>query len=282
MNRKKILICLNGQDDAHLESSFIDAHMPHSRNLIMKFQMESIMNDAYEEAYVQANPKPAFNNQNGHSKDFNGLVDESRDIHEAGKVLQTSKRQMIISSSVKELITESNYSDLLIIRSKNFYASCMYYGQKKPIHEILKKTGCPVLVIPDETARIEQMLLVFDGSPLAFYSIRSLKTTLPMLCSSIPITVLIACSDATEQFSSYEEKLLIEYLRLHFKDVGVHKVCEESIHTIHFAVDPTQKLMIVSNNQDQKLPDFVAYELDELKQAQDFHFFQFILNSLPR
>jgi hypothetical protein len=279
MNRKKILICLNGQDDSLLESAFIERHMPHARNLVMKLQLECIINEETEEVDYRSNGKAVVAQTNGRSHAISDLLPANQDVHELGKILSSNRRQSVVSSSVKELITESHYSDLILIRSSNYHASCMYYGQQKTMEELLKKAGCPVMIVPEDNAAIEQMLLIFDGSSSAFNAIRTLKMTLPLVCHSVPITVLISCNRVTDHFSSNEEKLLIEYLRLHFRDVGVHKVCEESVHTLQFAIDPTQRLMMVINEHEQQIPDYITGELELLKQAQDYRHFQFVINA---
>jgi hypothetical protein len=277
MNRKKILICLNGQDDALLENKFVERHLDHPQNLLVKFHLESIEVEDMAAAYVPLQKESLHAVRNNGNGQYAKVLQKINDIHKySGSA--SSKRQVIHSTSVKELLTESLYADLLIIRNANYQASCVYYGQKRVISEIFKKAGCPVLVIPDQLSDIEQILLIYDGSPTALMAIKSLRNNLSPLCQKLPVTVLIPCSNGAP-VSSSEEKMLIEYLRLHFKDLGIHKICEESAHTMHFAIDPQRNLMIVINHPEQALPDFIEEELLSLREAHAYHYFQFLVNS---
>lgn len=278
MNRNKILICLNTRDDAQLELAFIDKQLAHPHHLVMKFHLESILRDDDAEAYVLGNLEFVAPKADLLASAAQKLIKLREDVLVPAR---NNKRQTICTSSVKELLTESHYADLLIIRSDNFYALCAYYGQKKTMQEILKKSGCPTLIIPDEVGNIEQIVLIYDGTASALYAIKSLRMALPDLCLQLPVTVLIPSSQANEQVTANEEKLLIEYLRLHFKDLGVHKVCENSIHTIHFAIDTEKKALIVNNHPEQVLPAYVAKELQCLKAAQAYHYYQFLVNAVP-
>ncbi|WPP52083.1 hypothetical protein [Catalinimonas niigatensis] len=280
MNRKKILICLSTQDDAQLERAFIEKQLAHPQHLIMKFSLESIIRDDYAKAYAQANQQIAENTTVVLENTTQKLINVQEDL-DTPVNLKNGKRQTIISSSVKELLIDSHYADILIIKSYNFYALCAYYGQKKPMQEILKKAGCPVLVIPDQPGNIEQIILIYDGTASALHAIKVLRMVLPDLCRLLPVTVLIPYSYGNDHFSAHEEKLLIEYLRLHFKDLGIHKICENSIHTIHFAIDTEKKALIVNNHPEQILPAYIAEELQALKEAQTFHYYQFLVNALP-
>ncbi|MEK6476942.1 hypothetical protein WJR50_05380 [Catalinimonas sp. 4WD22] len=269
MNRKKILICLNGQDDAQLEMAFIHHQLTHPHHQIMKFHLESITVEDLAEAYLPLATQAESPAQQGVS------------VQETAKAEATfaNKKQVIYSSSIKELITESLYADLLVIRNANYYADCTYYGQHKPIYEVLKKAGCPIMVIPDKLCEIQQIILIYDGNLTSLSGIKLLRMVLSPICRNIPITVLIPCSKDASTFPANEEKMLIEYLRFHFKDLGVHKICEDSVHTIHFAIDPLKNILLVNNFPDQSPPSFMREEIEKLKLAHNNEYFLFIASA---
>ncbi|MDF9796002.1 hypothetical protein OKW21_001265 [Catalinimonas alkaloidigena] len=273
MYRKKILICLNGKDDAQLEMAFIHLQLAHPQHQIMKFHLESIAVEDLSVAYIAGSV--------GGTQQTEAVLGSVVKAKSHSKVLESqnkNKRQSIFSSSIKELITESQYADMLIIRNTNFYADCSYYGQQKSIYEILKKAGCPVMVIPDQLSKIQQIVLIYDGNTTSLSAIKLLRMVLMPICHTLPITVLMPCSKENTLLSSNEEKMLIEYLRLHFKDLGVHKICEESAHTLHFAIDPHKKVLLVYNKPGQSFPLFMEKEIEKFKQAQDNIYFLFQAN----
>jgi hypothetical protein len=277
MNRKKILLCLNGADDAQLESSFIERNLDHPHNLVVKFHLEGISPEEILEASTPS-PRGVNGKSNNHLGQYATVINGQGDVHTYGGGA-SSKRQVIHSSSVKELLTECQFADLLIIRNRNFESGCNHYGQKKSMREILRKSGCPVLVIPDEISDIEQVLLIYDGSAHALNAIKTLRMTLNALCQEMPVTVIIPCFN-DGNFSSNEEKMLIEYLRLHFRDLGIHKVCDESAHTLHFAVDPGRNPLLVINGAELELPAYLTDEIDLLSETNQFFCFQFLVPSV--
>lgn len=276
MNRKKILICLGTQDDACLEMAFIEQQLAHPHHFVMKFYLESLIRDEFGGVYRQSTQSTNV-----------GLESKSQLLNKMPKEvfssagLKNGKRQVITSSSVKELLTESQFADLLMIRHTNFHTLCAYYGQKKTMQEVLKKSGCPILVIPDIATYVEQIVLIYDGISTAIHAIKALHMALPDLCRSLPVTVLIPSPCSRDHIPANEEKLLIEYLRLHFKDLGVHKVCEDSIHTIHSAIDNKKKTLIVNNHPGQILPAYITEALQMLMKEQNDHYYQFIVSALP-
>lgn len=276
MNRKKILLCLNGADDAQLENSFIERNLDHPHNLVVRFHLEGISQEELVETTVP-NQKAVNGKAQNQLGQYTTVINGQGDVHTYGGGA-SSKRQVIHSSSVKELLTECQFADLLIIRDRNFESSCNHYGQKKSMREILRKSGCPVLVIPDEVSDIEQVLLVYDCSIHALNAIKTLRMTLNALCRELPVTVIIPCFN-DGNFSSNEEKMLIEYLRLHFRDLGIHKVCDESAHTLHFAVDPERNPLLVINGSELDLPAYLTDEIDLLSQTNQFYCFQFLVPS---
>lgn len=279
MNRKKILICLNGQDDAQLELSFIQQQMNHPQHQIMRFHLENIMIEQLSEvSYLSSAKSHSYQSKQIHASASHHPVEQEVAIEKPSK----HKRQTVFSSSIKELITESQYTDLMVIRSANFYADCSYYGQQKPLYELLKRSGCPILVLPDQPCLIQQIVLIYDGNSASLATIKELRMVLAPICQDLPITVLIPCRKQDNPISANEEKMLIEYLRLHFKDLGVHKICEESAHTIHFTIDPDKKVLIVNNNPEQTLPQFMQEEIEKLKLDQDNAYFLFLSHSLSK
>jgi len=274
MLRKKILICLSASDDALLENSFIEQNLRHPHNLIVKFHLESIQsNRVLVEAGTGSAVAPS--NMNGQSNHFTQLTNGHGDVHTLGGA--GSKRQMIYSNSIKELLSECQFADLLIIRKSNYDSQCTHYGQKKNLREVLSKTDCPVLVVPDDHSKVEQILLVYDGSHNALNAIKLLRITMAPLGRELPVTVIIPCSK-NNGLSSTQEKMLIEYLRLHFKDLGIHKVCEESVHTLQFAIYPDKNPLMVVNDPDHALPDFLDQELKLFESSSKSKPFRFLVN----
>lgn len=158
------------------------------------------------------------------------------------------------SITLEALMHETRYADLLVISQATYLASTPSGGQLTPVSRVLEKCDCPVLVVPPQPTALEQVVLTFDGSARAMAGIKQFAYVLAGLAQKLPVTVLATYTDANE-LTAAEEKLFIEYLKQHFKDVALHRICENSEHTLLSAVGLNENALVVVNNPSpQNLP----------------------------
>jgi len=152
-----------------------------------------------------------------------------------------------------ELIRETQYADLLIINQETYNAMVINEGESIPFRILLEIAGCPVLVLPKDMAKIEQIVMTFDGTAIAMRGIKQFSYLLPDIGNQLPVTVLTTYSE--EGPPNIEEKLFIEYLKQHFTNLALHRLCNDTEHTIYSAVgvDATT-LLVVNNASPQNLP----------------------------
>ncbi|WKN31583.1 hypothetical protein PZB74_21800 [Porifericola rhodea] len=264
MNRKKILICLDVADEGEMEEHFIQTHLHHPENLLLTFYLDNLIHSQENELSLV-----------DHANALRHSAIGKQQITSSGK---NSKKLSTANHSLKDILNESQYADLLLINETNYHAYCLYYGQARPMEQLLKKASCPLLVIPNKKSLIEQILLIYDASPMALITTQSLNFSLHHLCRKLPVTILLPCLSSHTLFSAQEEKILIEYLRLHFGNLGIHKVCEASSHTLPYALEPNRNLLLVSQSPTSDLPEFLQQELEAIRLTQSFHYFQYIVN----
>lgn len=152
-----------------------------------------------------------------------------------------------------ELIRETQYADLLIINQDTYNATVINDGESIPFRILLEIAGCPVLVLPKDMANIEQIVMTFDGTATAMRGIKQFSYLLPDVGNRLPVTVLTTYCE--EGPPSMEEKLFIEYLKQHFTNLALHKLCNDTEHTIYSAVGvDANTLLVVNNPSPQNLP----------------------------
>ncbi|WP_164674929.1 hypothetical protein [Anditalea andensis] len=153
----------------------------------------------------------------------------------------------------QELIRETQYADLLIINQETYNATVINEGESIPFRILLELAGCPVLVLPKDIANIEQVVMTFDGTAIAMRGIKQFSYLLPDVGNRLPVTVLTTYCE--EGPPSIEEKLFIEYLKQHFTNLALHKLCDDTEHTIYSAVGvDANTLLVVNNPSPQNLP----------------------------
>ena len=154
-----------------------------------------------------------------------------------------------------DLIRETQYADLLVISQQTYNAKVKGTPGEElvPFRKILESGGCPVLVLPRDARDIEQVVMTFDGSAVAMRGIKQFSYLLPELGNTLPVTVLTTYCE--EGPSSPEEKLFIEYLKQHFNNLALHKLSDDTEHTIYSAVGlNTRTLMVVNIPSPRNLP----------------------------
>lgn len=256
MNRKKIIIGFSGSIFNKQEIDFAFKFLPHQDMLYVG----AVVNDL--EGVPQMPPCQGGGNCNNSEQAC--MQKKERKARQAlyrylaDTSNEASCRHIVHKEDgcyPHELIRETQYADLLIISQQTYNARVKAAPGEEPVpfRKILEKGGCPVLVLPRNAREIEQVVMTFDGSANAMRGIKQFSYLLPELGNDLPVTVLTTYSE--EAPPSLEEKLFIEYLKQHFSNLALHKLSNDTEHTIYNAVGlNTHTLLVVNNPSPQNLP----------------------------
>lgn len=125
--------------------------------------------------------------------------------------------------ALSTLLEETRFADLLLISSQQFYANV---SDKQPnfyMEELLKKTECPVLLVPEQFKVPSQVVLAYDGSESCLFAIKQFAYLFPELASLETIVFSISAnreemipdySLATELFSRHFPKLQVQHMAM--------------------------------------------------------------------
>lgn len=253
MNRIKIILGFGGVNFDKRELDRIFKFLPHSNMLYVG----AVINDL--EGIPQIMPCES-SRCNG-----NGLACIQKKEKKARQELYTYLAEKCEETNCKyiihkdegclphDLIRETQYADLLIINQETYNARVINNGETIPFRILLEIAGCPVLVLPKDMANIEQIVMTFDGTATAMRGIKQFSYLLPDIGNSLPVTVLTTYCE--EGPPSMEERLFIEYLKQHFTNLALHKICNDTEHTIYSAVGVNANTLLVINNPSpQNLP----------------------------
>ncbi len=147
--------------------------------------------------------------------------------------------------TLEALMQETRYADLLVL-SQDIYLAATQGPYARPVSRVLEQCCCPVLVLPSQQARLEQVVMTFDGSIRAMDGIKQFAYLLGGMTQQLPVTVLTTYGD-TQELPAAEEKLFIEYLKQHFSNVGLHRLNEGAEHTIKSAIGLNEHVLAVVN-----------------------------------
>lgn len=147
------------------------------------------------------------------------------------------------SFAIEELVKETIYSDLLVINIKETFTE---YDDRVPTHfvsALLSATQCPVLVVPENYAQIERVILLFDGKPASVQAIKMFGYMMPWL-ASVPAEVLTVIEPKEQKLP--DETLMREFIQCHYPNATysvLHGNANEEI-VKHLKASSPQSLVV--------------------------------------
>lgn len=145
--------------------------------------------------------------------------------------------------ALQELIHESLFADLLIIDRKE---TLTHYEENTPtrfIQDLFAEVHCPVLLVPSQYQPVEQILLLYDGSPDSIYALRMFS----YVCSAIKYlpTTLVQVAEQGNKTPS-DAMLLKEFLKRHYPAATIHMLAGDPESSIRaFLLEQSAASMLV-------------------------------------
>lgn len=83
--------------------------------------------------------------------------------------------------SVKDLVVETRFADLLIISAKQSFADVVQSAPTKFIKRLLAEAECPIVIAPesDSNTVIKEILFAYDGNPSSVFAIKQFTYLFP-------------------------------------------------------------------------------------------------------
>lgn len=127
--------------------------------------------------------------------------------------------------ALASLLEESRFADLLLVSSELFFRNT---GRQPNLYleEILKKSECPVMLVPEKFQAPARLVLTYDGSESAVFAIKQFVYLFPELAgqdalllslSGHPEDTIPEYSMATELFAGHYPKLELQHLVMNNK-----------------------------------------------------------------
>jgi len=122
------------------------------------------------------------------------------------------------------LIQESRFADLILLSRESFFANINKEQPNEYMQELLKKSECPVLLIPDQYESPERILLLYDGEASSVFALKQFAYLFPEL-TKLPTTLLKVSKKPEEQLPS--EQGIAELAARHFSDLTLYDMSLE-------------------------------------------------------
>ncbi|MGF2414001.1 hypothetical protein [Ferruginibacter sp.] len=123
--------------------------------------------------------------------------------------------------ALASLVEESRFADLLLISSELFYKNIGAAQPNYYLEENLKRSECPVMLIPENYKQPSQILLSYDGGESAMFAIKQFAYLFPELVN-METTLLSVTEDKPEELPEYA--MVTELLTGHYPNLKLQNV----------------------------------------------------------
>ncbi len=146
----------------------------------------------------------------------------------------------------RDLIDETLYADLCIIGAVTYFGSLTVGPDTGLLTDVLSKSHCPVLVVPEDTTPIRHVVLAYDSSVSSVNAIKRYLSVFPSAAEdwSHTLVTVVAGSPAPGP----QETDLLRYLRHHIPDVRREVLTGDAVQEIlHFASQYAGTLLVMGS-----------------------------------
>lgn len=118
-----------------------------------------------------------------------------------------------------EVVKQSTYADLLILSYRVFYSPQTGKPDSSIIYQILKGSKCPVLILPEGTTQIDNIIFTYDNKESSVYAIRAFSNLFARKLRDKIVSILTVMPNVDEEIKN--EKLLLKLIKQHYNNVGL-------------------------------------------------------------
>ena len=169
----------------------------------------------------------------------------------------------------------TRFADMLVLSSKSLYNNLGDNTREEYIADVMHKSECPVVLIPDNYKRPDSVVIAYDGSEQSVFAVKQFIYQLPHFTRNVALFAFfekgthdIPYRDAVEQYASLHFKEAHFYkLKLDSKE-EMEKWLEHNGHTILVAGAHSRSMLsemfkgsfINEIVHQHKIPVFIAHK----------------------
>lgn len=140
-----------------------------------------------------------------------------------------------------EVVKQSTYADLLILSYRIFYNYLTGKPDSSTIYQILKGSKCPVLILPEGTTKIDNIIFTYDNKESSVFAIKAFSNLFARKMKDKIVSILTVMPNVDEEIKN--EKLLLNLVKQHYNDVGLqllegHNISKEINNFAHNVQNP--------------------------------------------
>ncbi len=121
--------------------------------------------------------------------------------------------------SPNDIAEQSTYADLLILSYELFFDFNTGKSDLSGIYHICKSSKCPVLILPEHTTRIDNIIFTYDNKESSVFAIKAFSSLFASTTRDKIVSILTVTPNLEEEIKN--EKLLLNLVKQHYHNVGI-------------------------------------------------------------
>lgn len=141
------------------------------------------------------------------------------------------------------LINESRFADLLFISGQSFFSNISKDQPNEYMQELLKKTECPVVLVPDSFLMPRKVMLMYDGEASSVFAIKQFAYLFPEMVD-LPVSLIELTAHPDQKLPDQEE--VTELAARHFRDLTIKEMAmENKKHFTGWLLDEKETMLVI-------------------------------------
>ncbi len=121
--------------------------------------------------------------------------------------------------TAQELVRQSIFADLLVLNYRPFVNYATGEPDLSVLDQIIKGSKCPVLIFPESTRRIDNLIFTYDNKESSVFAIRAFSNLFSENLREKEVSILSVLPDEDEEIKN--ENLLIKLVKQHYTNIGI-------------------------------------------------------------
>jgi hypothetical protein len=122
--------------------------------------------------------------------------------------------------AISSLIEETRFADALLISSDLFYTNVSNSQPNFYLEEVLKRTECPVMLVPENYTEPNRVILTYDGNESSVFAIKQFAYVFPELAGKEAI--LLSLTNNEDDLPEYS--MVTELVSRHFPNLKIQNL----------------------------------------------------------
>ena len=175
----------------------------------------SYMNTVQEPMMADISPTNGFLNEEDHviTNAISCFEKTARDTNVRYEIYNDFKL------TAHEVVQQSTYADLLILSYRIFYNYLTGKPDTSILYQLLNGSKCPVLILPEGTTRVDNIIFTYDNKESSVFAIRAFSGLFAESTRDKIVSILSVMPSVDEEVKN--EKLLLKLVKQHYNNVGM-------------------------------------------------------------